>query len=351
MSTTILLEKENRTVVHILEESYARHKGKGKNAEQGSKNSKKENTENHSKEADKSENERLYVVCDFDECKYVLLEKSNRLVVGVQIPYWEDIEKYDLMKYFREDYKEFVDDIPLVHEVKGNGGEERSMVYKCNASISVDVENENSVKEFIKKASMMMTDLKSYVLRYAFDKMRTSGQGAFKPIRVSNRRNTGEAMIIVQAGESVAVYFAICFKDKNDKQLSEVFLKELLSAKTKVRGAPTVEFYKELPSAIEGVFDAKAIKGSSKGKGAAEYYYVSILLPVEKPSGKSPGDPSLESKAMDRFIERARNVPTFRNYIHYHIKCAKAHLHEKMRGWYRELSGSIESACRKTEEG
>jgi len=120
-------------------------------------------------------------------------------------------------------------------------------------------------------------------------------------------RNTDERLWIRKdANDRITVIFSICFKDPDDVVIGTVFLKEF---KKSVAGSPTVDFTNgEPPLELRG----KTIPR------AQNVGYVTFIL-------------------FDRHISPAKikntvdNLQLFRNYLHYHIKCAKSHLHTCMR--------------------
>jgi len=103
------------------------------------------------------------------------------------------------------------------------------------------------------------------------------------------------------------VVFKVLFKDKDDQTLAKVFLQEFSRS---TGGAPSVSYsYKNAPSDVAGV------KGAEESD---EHGYISFVLFPPHMTGNN------RAKTIS-------NIQTFRNYLHYHIKCAKAYMHTRMR--------------------
>jgi len=106
------------------------------------------------------------------------------------------------------------------------------------------------------------------------------------------------------------VIFNIQFKDTDDIVFAKVFLQEYQDARKTMSNAPSVIYsQKEPPLELKGVRNLKV--GENNG-------FVSFVLFAPHITG------SKKEKTID-------NIQTFRNYLHYHIKCSKAFMHTRMR--------------------
>jgi len=124
------------------------------------------------------------------------------------------------------------------------------------------------------------------------------------PLRDSEER----MWVRADSADRVTVVFSINFTDVDDVVFGKVFLQEF---KKSIQGAPTVDFvYKTPPLELKDV--------SNKPR-ADNIGYVTFVLYDR------------HFKGADKKATVAENLPTFRNYLHYHIKCAKSHLHTRMR--------------------
>lgn len=109
------------------------------------------------------------------------------------------------------------------------------------------------------------------------------------------------------------VVFKIMFKDKDDQTLAKVFLQEFSRS---TGGAPSVSYsYRNPPTDITGA------QGATESD---DHGYVSFVLFQAHISGNKKNS-------------TLSNIQTFRNYLHYHIKCCKAYMHTRMRSRVTEL--------------
>jgi len=121
-------------------------------------------------------------------------------------------------------------------------------------------------------------------------------------------RDSEERMWIRQdGGDRVTVIFSVNFSDADDSVIGRVFLQEF---KKSLAGAPSVDFYyKEPPMELKSITTLPRAENIS---------YVTFVIFDRHFKG-------------DKKNKVAQLIPTFRNYLHYHIKCAKSHLHTRMR--------------------
>jgi len=121
-------------------------------------------------------------------------------------------------------------------------------------------------------------------------------------------RDSEERMWVRQDGsDRVTVLFSINFSDADDAVIGKVFLQEF---KKSLAGAPSVDFnHKEAPLELKSVATLPRSENIS---------YVTFVIFDRHFKG-------------DKKNKVALLIPTFRNYLHYHIKCAKSYLHTRMR--------------------
>jgi len=119
-----------------------------------------------------------------------------------------------------------------------------------------------------------------------------------------------ETVFIKAEADRVIVIFEILFRDADDIVFSKVFLQEFAEARRTIQQAPAVSFsQKEPPLELKGLKGVKA--GDNNG-------FVSFVLFAHH----------ITEKERDRSIDL---IQTFRDYLHYHIKCSKAYMHMRMR--------------------
>lgn len=119
-----------------------------------------------------------------------------------------------------------------------------------------------------------------------------------------------ESVYIKAEADRVTVIFEILFNDADDIVFSKVFLQEFADARKTINQAPAVSFsQKEPPLELKNVKGVKA--GSNNG-------FVSFVLFSHH----------ISEANRDKTIDL---IQTFRDYLHYHIKCSKAYMHTRMR--------------------
>jgi len=123
-----------------------------------------------------------------------------------------------------------------------------------------------------------------------------------------------EAFYIKPETDRCIVIFSVRFKDADDVILAKVFMQEYADARKTMSNAPSVAYsQKEPPMELKGVRNLRV--GNSQG-------FVSFVL----------FQPHMASGKREKTID---NIQTFRNYLHYHLKCSKAYLHTRMRNRVR----------------
>jgi len=121
-------------------------------------------------------------------------------------------------------------------------------------------------------------------------------------------RDTQERIWLrADSADRVTVIFSINFVDADDVVFGKVFLQEF---KKNASGAPTVDFTVKNPP-----LELKDVKDAPRSDNIG---YVTFVLYDRHFKG-------------DKKASVAENLPTFRNYLHYHIKCCKSNLHTRMR--------------------
>jgi actin related protein 2/3 complex subunit 2 len=117
-----------------------------------------------------------------------------------------------------------------------------------------------------------------------------------------------EALYIKGEPERVTVVYSITFRDAADQVLAKIFLKEFEDGRKNMSNAPSVSYSsKDAPMEIRGA------PGVKEGEG---HGFVTMVLFAN------------HIKNADKTIN---TIQTFRDYLHYHIKCGKAYLHNRMR--------------------
>jgi len=199
--------------------------------------------------------------------------------------------------------------------LKNGGTEDMKAVYGSmiqaspengyDLSIQFDVDNLPGNKDkFPEAASLFKRHLLAAPFKKAFAAVE-KGQ-AFPLLSIVYRED--EAIYIKGEPERVTVVFSIMFRDADDQVFAKIFLQEFADARRNMSNAPAVSFSsKEAPGEIKGV------AGVKEGEG---HGFVTFVLFAN------------HIKNADKSIN---TIQTFRDYLHYHIKCSKAYLHNRMR--------------------
>jgi len=121
---------------------------------------------------------------------------------------------------------------------------------------------------------------------------------------------TSESIYIKPEGDSCTVIFSIAFLEDADAVFAKVFLQEFADARKSMKSVPSVKFtYRQAPLELEGYPGLRNVETNG---------FVSLAL----------FDQHLNAKNVYKTINL---LETFRDYLHYHIKCSKAYMHNRMR--------------------
>jgi len=119
-----------------------------------------------------------------------------------------------------------------------------------------------------------------------------------------------EAIYLKAEQDRVIVVFSINFRDQGDQVLAKIFLQEFAQARNTINNAPPVTYStRDAPGELKGVPGVKETDTHS---------FVTFVL----------FKGHISPKNRDKTIN---NIETFRDYLHYHIKCSKADMHTRMR--------------------
>jgi len=196
--------------------------------------------------------------------------------------------------------KEHLESVYGTHFIAAESGYDVSIQY------TVDNIAEGDREKLANDASMLKSHLYGSPLIKVF-KSAESGGNLTGLIDIP-LRDSEERMWVRQDGaDRVTVLFSVNFSDADDAVIGKVFLREF---KKSLAGAPSVDFnYKEPPLELKSVSSLPRAENIS---------YVTFVVFDRHFKG-------------DKKNKVALLLPTFRNYLHYHIKCAKSHLHTRMR--------------------
>jgi actin related protein 2/3 complex subunit 2 len=135
-----------------------------------------------------------------------------------------------------------------------------------------------------------------------------SGNGSGQVLTIAYRED--EAIYLKSEKDSVSVVFSINFRDAGDQVLAKIFLQEFVNARRGINNAPSVSYNtKEAPGELNGVPGVQETETHS---------FVTFVL--------------FKAHINDKNADKTcSSIISFRDYLHYHIKCSKAHMHTRMR--------------------
>jgi len=203
-------------------------------------------------------------------------------------------------------------------DLKKNGGDELLKAVYGNlllakAETSYDVTLQLDLDKLTGDKDKLATKIglvKRHLLAGPYKRMFEAIEKAETPNPIYVQYRDNEAFFLKPEGDSCIVIFSVYFKDADDQILAKVFLQEFADAKRTLNNVPHVTFSQKEPP-----MELKGVKGISTDGNQG---YVSFVL----------FKPHIEAKNRDKTIN---NIQTFRDYLHYHIKCAKGYLHTRMR--------------------
>jgi len=238
-------------------------------------------------------------LADFDGVTFHLFSdpnSKNLISVSVAIKCFAELSKYDLDAFLKQQYG------ALLVSPEPN----------YDATVQIDVAKPPADKE---KAARNIALLKRHCFAAPFNKVFSDIEGKKPPgglIELPYR--DGEAIYIKPESDRCIIIFSIQFRDPDDVVFAKVFLQEYQDARKSMSNAPSVTYsQKEPPLELKGVKNLKV--GDNNG-------FVSFVLFQAHVTGNK------KNASIDTII-------TFRNYLHYHIKCSKAFMHTRMRNRVR----------------
>jgi actin related protein 2/3 complex subunit 2 len=177
--------------------------------------------------------------------------------------------------------------------------------YDISLEISLD-----NLPENIEKFATHVALLKRNCFASVFEKyFELQSKGGEKSTAIIHYRDQ-ETMYVSAQKDRVTVIFSTVFMDDDDVIIGKVFMQEFKEGRRGSQTAPQVLFsHSEPPQELQGT---DALTGSNVG------YITFVLFPRH----------FKDDATKDNTINL---IHTFRDYLHYHIKCSKAYLHCRMR--------------------
>jgi len=229
-------------------------------------------------------------LADFDGVSFHMFTDNanvNLINISVSFKCWQDLVKCGVEDRLKQIY----------------GSALKAAEPGYDATVQIDLSTVPGDKE---KEARKYALLKRNCLSAPYYKAVDNKGGAL--IEVNYRDD--EAVYLKSDADRVTVIFSVAFRDADDVILAKVFLQEYQDARKTISNAPAVTYsQKEPPAELKGVQRLRV--GENNG-------FVSFVL----------FQTHLTPQKIENSID---NVMTFRNYLHYHMKCAKAYLHTRMR--------------------
>jgi len=233
-------------------------------------------------------------VSDFDGCLYHVGNVDNnksKIIVSISLKFYDELKKHGAEDLLKREYGDLLTDTEEGY----------------NVSFLVDLDNLPEDREqLIKKMGAIKRNCFASVFERYFDYLENEEESSERAV-IHYRE--GETMYVEAKADRCTVIFSTVFKDNDDVIIGKVFMQEFKEGRKASQTAPQVLFsHKDPPRELEG---SDAARGDNIG-------YITFVLE------KRHTNP----KARENTINL---IHTFRNYLHYHIKCSKAYLHTRMR--------------------
>lgn len=174
-----------------------------------------------------------------------------------------------------------------------------------DATLRIELSKAPKSPEFYRKIALLKRHVLSAPLMDTFEKIEAkSAKGDLLEVRYRD----DEAFYLKPEGDRCVMIFSIHFRDKDDVIFSKVFLQAYADQRKNIPGAPAVMFsQKEPPLELQG-----------QVRGGDEQGFVQFVLFPDH----------LHAQRRENTVNL---MLIFRDYLHYHIKCSKAYIHQRMR--------------------
>ncbi|KAJ1933409.1 Arp complex subunit [Linderina macrospora] len=237
---------------------------------------------------------------DFDNVIYHVqtqAEQRNLLTLGVEMKYFNEVVQYGANDILQREYGPY-----LSASASGQ--------YQITLQFDLDALPEDKAG-LAKHVSLLKRNILASPFVRAFEYWESQQEGA-GPLMATHYRED-EAIYVQAHQDRVTVIFSTLFREEVDRVLGKVFLQEFVDARRQasIQNAPQV-FY----SSREAPLEIRHLPGLKQDESVG---YVSFVL---FPRHFADAD------AREQTISQ---IQLFRDYLHYHIKCAKAYMHSRMR--------------------
>jgi actin related protein 2/3 complex subunit 2 len=263
-----------------------------------------------------------YIFCDFDGVRYrvnFLMAGHGRekrpggVTIEIMIGCWDQLKEFGAQETFDRLYGQYA--VPPTAD--------KGITWTLGIKFDLQPLAEAERKALVTLACRLKANLLGAPILWVAEQF--ANKSNFAPFEIPYRGSTGESFFVTPTDQGASVTFRIRFSDPGDKVIGAVFFQELGGdvVRRKIPAVPVVK-YSETATGDLASFPAP-------GGDPKLYGYLTIVLQARQLSAAKKG-------------ETADLVPMFRNYVHYHIKCAKAFLHQKMRARTADLLAKLAQA-------
>lgn len=231
---------------------------------------------------------------DFDGVLYHITNLNgdkNKVIVSISLKFYKELQTHGADELLKREYGDYLTDPEPGYNV--------SLLYDLKSL------PENK-EELIQKASLLKRNCFASVFEKYFEFQENGTEGTKRAV-IHYRDD--ETLYVEAKLDRVTVIFSTIFKDEDDIVLGKVFMQEFKEGRKASHTAPQVLFsHREPPRELQ---DTDACVGNNIG------YITFVLFP--RHTCKANRDNTINL------------IHTFRDYLHYHIKCSKAYIHSRMR--------------------
>lgn len=237
-------------------------------------------------------------ISDFDGVLYHISNlkgERTKIRISISLKFYKDLQEHGADDLLKREYGSYLMAEP-------EEGFNVSLLYDLT-TLPKDAETRD---QLISKASLLKRNCFASVFEKYFE---FQAQGIEGRKRAVIHYRDDETMYVEAKQGSVTVIFSTIFKDEDDIVIGKVFMQEFKEGRKASHSAPQVLFsHREPPREL---LEAGARTGNNIG-------YITFVLFAQH-TCKANRDNTINL------------IHTFRDYLHYHIKCSKAYIHSRMR--------------------
>ncbi|KAJ2012575.1 Arp complex subunit, partial [Coemansia sp. S680] len=250
---------------------------------------------------------------DFDNVIYHVqtsAEQRTLLNLSVEMKYFNEVCAYGAESILQREYGPYL--VPVTNSQ-----------YQITLQFNLEQLPEDKAG-LAKHVSMLKRNVLASPFIRAFEYWESQQEGAGPLMATHYREN--EAIYVQAQQDRVTVIFSTLFQEEVDRVLGKVFLQEFVDARRQaaIQNAPQV-FYSSREAPLEIRHLPELRQDESVG-------YVSFVL-----FPRHFADAEVREQTISQ-------IQLFRDYLHYHIKCAKAYMHSRMRTRVKEFLKVINRA-------